>query len=66
MPIARDECEFLQETAVYVTARVYFSPRSEPHRERENMARIIVALAMLGGAAAQPTIDAVNPKVVEA
>ena len=30
------------------------------------MARIIVALALLGGAAAQLTIDAVNPKVVEA
>ena len=30
------------------------------------MARLIVALAMLGGAAAQLSIDAVNPKVVEA
>jgi len=30
------------------------------------MARVIVALAMLGGAAAQLSIDAVNPKVVEA
>ena len=33
---------------------------------KKSMARIIVALALLGGAAAQLTIDAVNPKVVEA
>ena len=68
MPIALDLrallCKQKQYTS-YTCSKPLAGILDTPRRPN-TMARLIVALAMMGGAAAQLTIDAVNPKVVEA